>query len=168
MKKYGFNVFWSEEDQGFIATCPDFHGLSAFGETAEEALSEANLALEGFCESYVEHKKDLPEVTSQPECSGQIRLRMPVSLHQSLTLNAQREGVSLNQYMVYLLSGGVSTQSLIGLLDEHLGKIKRTVDTSNHAIKTALITLSVIKKVPEEYLVSSRGESHEKSTISIN
>jgi predicted RNase H-like HicB family nuclease len=45
MEHYGFDVFWSEEDGGYIATCPDFPGLSAFGETEEEALSEGKGAV---------------------------------------------------------------------------------------------------------------------------
>ena len=45
MEHYGFDVFWSKEDGGYIATCPDFPGLSAFGESEEQALSEGKAAL---------------------------------------------------------------------------------------------------------------------------
>ena len=45
MPKYGFDIFWSDEDKGYIATCPDFPSLSAFGETEEEALQEAKTAM---------------------------------------------------------------------------------------------------------------------------
>jgi hypothetical protein len=38
--RYSFNIEWSDEDEEYIATCPAFPGLSAFGETEEEALSE--------------------------------------------------------------------------------------------------------------------------------
>lgn len=51
MAEYGFNIRWSDEDEGFIATCPDFPGLSAFGETPEEALDEADIALDLFIET---------------------------------------------------------------------------------------------------------------------
>ena len=36
--------------------------------------------------------------------SGQFKLRIPKSLHKSLTEHAKREGISMNQYCVYLLS----------------------------------------------------------------
>ena len=39
--KYRFDLNWSDEDDGYIAVCPEFPGLSAFGETAEESLAEA-------------------------------------------------------------------------------------------------------------------------------
>ncbi len=37
---YRANIFWSEEDGGFIAVALDLPGCSAFGETQEEALNE--------------------------------------------------------------------------------------------------------------------------------
>lgn len=36
--------------------------------------------------------------------SGQFKLRIPKSLHRSLTEQARREGISMNQYCVYLLA----------------------------------------------------------------
>ncbi len=44
--RYAIQIFWSEEDEGFIAICQEFPGLSAFGETREEALREAQTALD--------------------------------------------------------------------------------------------------------------------------
>ena len=41
MNKYPINIVWSEDDGEYLATCASFPGLSAFGETEEEALKEA-------------------------------------------------------------------------------------------------------------------------------
>ena len=49
--KYPFNIAWSEEDQAYLATCPAFPGLSAFGETEEGAVTEAKVALTVMIES---------------------------------------------------------------------------------------------------------------------
>ena len=38
MKDYHINVFYSEDDEGYIADIPDLQSCSAFGETPEEAL----------------------------------------------------------------------------------------------------------------------------------
>ena len=61
MPKYPFNIVWSEEDGEYMATCPSFPGLSAFGETEEEALHEAKIALELFIKSYKERGISLPK-----------------------------------------------------------------------------------------------------------
>ncbi|WP_213194626.1 type II toxin-antitoxin system HicB family antitoxin [Desulfuromonas sp. AOP6] len=93
MTKYGFILLWSDEDSGFIVTCPDFPGLSAFGETAEKALKEANIALNLLIESLRTTGTALPEPTKAADYSGQIRLRMPRSLHRSSAQRAEIEGV---------------------------------------------------------------------------
>ena len=41
MKDYHINIFYSEDDQGYIANIPDLTYCSAFGENPEEALTEA-------------------------------------------------------------------------------------------------------------------------------
>lgn len=41
MKDYHINVFYSEDDEGYIADIPDLEPCSAFGETPEEAVAEA-------------------------------------------------------------------------------------------------------------------------------
>ena len=43
--------------------------------------------------------------------SGQFKLRIPKSLHKSLTEHAKREGISMNQYCVYLLSKNDATSA---------------------------------------------------------
>ena len=44
MKDYHINIFWSDEDEGYIADIPDLQHCSAFGDTPEEALSEVLIA----------------------------------------------------------------------------------------------------------------------------
>lgn len=44
MKDYHINIFYSEEDKGYIADIPDLEACSAFGETPEEALREVEIA----------------------------------------------------------------------------------------------------------------------------
>ena len=44
MSDYHINIFFSEEDDGYIADIPDLKDCSAFGNTPEEALAEVKLA----------------------------------------------------------------------------------------------------------------------------
>lgn len=104
---YSFRVVWSDEDDAFVAVCPEFEGVSGLGETAAEALSEAQVALELMMETYQHERWPLPAPTNLEEYSGQFRLRVPRTLHARLAEAAADEGVSLNTYAVGLLSGGV-------------------------------------------------------------
>lgn len=108
MNKYSFYVAWSDGDNGYIATCPEFPGLSAFGETADEALSEAKIALEMFVEVYKEEGQPLPKPIARQKYSGQFRLRLPKSLHARLSHQAEIEEVSLNTLAVSYLSEGIA------------------------------------------------------------
>ena len=46
----------------------------------------------------------IQEPDSIEDYSGQFKLRLPLSLHRQLALQSKREGVSMNQYCVFLLS----------------------------------------------------------------
>ncbi len=59
--KYTIHIFWSDEDEGFIAICDEFPGLSAFGGTREDALNEAQAALSLMIEHYRTTGQSLPE-----------------------------------------------------------------------------------------------------------
>lgn len=104
---YSFRVVWSDEDDAYVAVCPEFEGVSGLGETAADALSEAQTALELMIETYQQERWPLPSPTNLHEYSGQFRLRVPRTLHARLAEAAADEGVSLNTYAVGLLSGGV-------------------------------------------------------------
>jgi len=103
---YPFEIFYSEEDAGFIAVVPDLPGCSAFGETEDEAAIEVREAVASYLEALKAEKRPVPEPTSIQQASGKITLRMPKSLHARLAFEAKGEGVSLNQYMLYKLTGG--------------------------------------------------------------
>ncbi len=104
MNKHAISIKWSDEDNGFIATIPGIKALSAFGAKREEALSELKIAAESYFKALKEAGKPLPLPEKIVSYSGQIRLRMPKSLHESLSNGAEDEGISLNTYIVTLLS----------------------------------------------------------------
>ena len=51
MKDYHLNIFFSEEDGGYIADIPDLESCSAFGSTREEALAEVEKAKKAWIEA---------------------------------------------------------------------------------------------------------------------
>ncbi len=60
MKDYHINIFYSEEDGGYIADIPDLESCSAFGQTPEQALAEVERAKEAWLEAAREAGKPIP------------------------------------------------------------------------------------------------------------
>jgi len=66
MKDYHINIFYSEEDEGYIADIPDLAHCSAFGETPEEALAEALAAKKAWIEVARENGRPIPAPKYRP------------------------------------------------------------------------------------------------------
>lgn len=64
--RYHINVFWSERDQSWVADVPDLKPCAAFGDTPEEALAEARIAMQGWLESAREGGLPIPEPRYRP------------------------------------------------------------------------------------------------------
>lgn len=122
MSKYGFKIQWSEEDEGYVATSPEFPGLSAFGETEEDALAEAKIARQLFIDDILESGEELPTAQLAHEYSGQTRLRLSKTLHRLVAEMAASEGVSLNQFIVDAVNERLGAQKAGGRLVEELRK----------------------------------------------
>ena len=66
MKNYHINIFYSEEDEGWIADIPDLERCSAFGDTPEEALHEVEIARAVWIEAARAEGKSVPEPRYRP------------------------------------------------------------------------------------------------------
>jgi len=104
MVRYSIRVAWSDEDDMFVAVCPALGGISALGETIQEAVVEIEAAMVLAVETYESEGWPLPPPDPVVEYSGQFRLRLPRSLHGWLAHEAGREGVSLNSLIVSMLA----------------------------------------------------------------
>jgi len=61
MYKYAIEIFYSEEDGGYIAVVPELLGCSAFGETEEAALEEVKIAIELWLETAKQEGREIPQ-----------------------------------------------------------------------------------------------------------
>ena len=66
MKDYHINIFYSEDDDGYIADIPDLKYCSAFGETPLEALQELEAAKLAWIETAKAEDKPIPLPAYQP------------------------------------------------------------------------------------------------------
>lgn len=95
-----------EEGGGWFAEIPLLPGCMSDGETVEDAITNVDNAKKCWVETCLELGRDIPEPTTD-DFSGQLRLRMPKSLHRALSEKAKAENVSLNQLILYQLARGV-------------------------------------------------------------
>jgi len=66
VKDYHINIFYSEEDGGYIADIPDLEACSAFGSTPDEALKQVELAKIAWLEAARIEGKSIPQPRYKP------------------------------------------------------------------------------------------------------
>ena len=66
MNDYHINIFYSPDDEAYIADIPDLKYCSAHGETPQEALNEVLIAKEGWLEAARENGRDIPQPRYRP------------------------------------------------------------------------------------------------------
>lgn len=147
MSKHSVLIQWSEEDNAFIATVPELEGISAFGSTPEKAAKELSVAKKLYLDVLEEDGEEVPEPDILKPFSGQIRLRLPKSLHAALSNAAKREGISFNTYVVQLLSERNS-----------LRLIKREIESLTKKVYSQMTVYSSVKERIEKLQVSTWGK----------
>ena len=101
---YKMEIIEDQDEGGFVISYPDLPGCITCGETIESAMQNAKDAKRERIRAALEEGIEIYEPDSLENYSGQFKLRIPRSLHRSLAEHSQREGISMNQYCVYLLS----------------------------------------------------------------
>lgn len=104
--RYPIEVFWSEEDEGYVAIAPDLPGASAWGKTEAGAIKELRIAIDLWIKGAQKAGNPVPRPSDRTDInySGKFLMRVPKRLHSELAHAAKAQGVSLNQYVLYLLT----------------------------------------------------------------
>lgn len=92
------------DEGGFVVSFPELPGCISVGETVEEAYANAIDAKQAWLEAAIADNININEPSNLEDYSGQFKLRLPKSLHKSLAEHSKQEGISMNQYCLYLLS----------------------------------------------------------------
>ena len=93
-----------ESGHYFYGRILELDGCQSTGDTLEELYENLNEAMEGYLEVKLERNLPIPIPETVSKYSGKFVVRLPKSLHQRLAIEAEREGVSLNQLAVYKLA----------------------------------------------------------------
>lgn len=111
MKKQNYPILVrplsAKDGGGYLAEAPDLPGCIADGSTVEEAIHDIESAIISWVATAKEFDDPIPKPSIAENFSGQWRLRVPKSLHATLSLQAKEEGVSLNMLAATLLAEGV-------------------------------------------------------------
>lgn len=131
---YPFQVT-ADEEGGFLVRFPDLPGCFTQVDDVDDIGPMAEEIRTLWIETEYERGADIPLPTYPEEYSGKFNLRLPRSLHRRLTEAATRDGVSLNQYVVMLLSDGVAPKHALTAMDRF--------ESTQHRLEQVLVNLGV-------------------------
>jgi predicted RNase H-like HicB family nuclease len=135
--KYPIEIFWSDEDGGYIANVPDLRYCSAFGETYEEALREVLEAMELHLDTLREEGRPIPEPKSRrvvgvradmsdPGGTVQIVEEVAVSSTEDVGQVAEQLADAATQLVDEVSEGAGQILSSQDLQDEQAGEVRRS------------------------------------------
>ena len=107
--KYKIEIMEAEEGGGYVLHCPELRGCVTCADTIEQGFEMIHDAKKCWFTACIEDGMPIPEPSDINKYSGQFKLRMPKSLHKALAERSQQEGISMNQYCLYLLSSGTNS-----------------------------------------------------------
>jgi antitoxin HicB len=97
-----------EKSRPWTASVEELPGCTTHGRTSDEVLASVRSAMMHWIEVALQEGREIPEPKSANSHSGRLLLRMPRTLHAELTRVAEREGVSLNQFITDALASAVA------------------------------------------------------------
>ena len=93
-----------DAEGGYVARYPELPGCITVGDTLEDTVNHVLDAKREWLLAALEDGIRINEPASADNYSGQFKLRIPKSLHRSLAEHSKAEGISMNQYCLYLLT----------------------------------------------------------------
>lgn len=104
----GYNAELRRNSDGtYFARIVEFPGCMTEGDTREEALENLDDAMRSWIAVGLEDGDPIPPPINDGLFSGKFVVRVPRSVHRDLSVRAEREGVSLNQFVVSALARSV-------------------------------------------------------------
>lgn len=104
---YKMEIVPDQYEGGYVISFPELPGCLSSGKTIEQAIKNGEDAKKQWFIAALEDNITINEPLELESYSGQFKLRIPKSLHKEIVTQAKREGISMNQYCVYLLSKNI-------------------------------------------------------------
>jgi antitoxin HicB len=111
LKRPYARVLTPEPDGQYAAEIMEFPNCVASGDSAVSALANLEEVAADWIAAALEQGQDIPAPMDNADYSGRLVLRMPKGLHRRAALFAEREGASLNQFIVTSLAEAVGEKA---------------------------------------------------------
>lgn len=141
LKRPYSRVVVPEPDGTFRAEIMEFPGCIATGGTASEALSKLEDVAESWLESVLARGTSVPEPLEENDYSGRLVLRLPKGLHQRAALWAERESVSLNQFILTCVAEHVGARTGLSAQMKFLNFTSPATNVLVHSYRAALVSI---------------------------
>ena len=101
---YKIEIIEDESEGGYVLSIPELKGCLTCAENLEKGIEMIKDAKRQWLIAAIESGYEIPEPSALEDYSGQFKLRIPKTLHKELAEKSKEEGISMNQYCLYLLS----------------------------------------------------------------
>jgi antitoxin HicB len=123
----------------FTAYVQEFPGCVTQGKTPQDALKRLEGAAQTWLESALEQGRKIPSPFAEVEYRGKFALRMSRSLHRRAAEAAERERISLNQFIETAVAERLGAETLYDRLEQRFyGKALLGVSTLNYQTESTL------------------------------
>jgi len=163
-------VLIPDENGTFAAELLEFPGCFAQGKNPNEAFKNLEEAAKAWIESSLERGLDIPQPSMNIGYSGKIALRIPRSLHKKSVQFAERDGISLNQFLISAIATRIGAEEYHSHLCKKFAQgLTYTFTTNNYLQQGAQLNLNVLLYGQgQTYLAYGQtflGEAYNKEVI---
>jgi predicted RNase H-like HicB family nuclease len=103
-------VLIPDESGGYSAEILEFPGCFAEGESADETMDALERAAKSWIQAALDHGQEIPQPFMNQGYSGKVALRLPKSFHRKCVEFAERDGTSLNQFLVSAIAARIGAE----------------------------------------------------------
>jgi predicted RNase H-like HicB family nuclease len=139
----------------WTATVQELPGCVAHGATPERAAAAAQEAIERWIEEASAEGREIPPPGAAASHSGRLLVRMPRSLHAELFRASEREGTSLNAYIVAALSASVAWRRPGGAAAAEPPEANRPSRALSLALTANLVVLAIAAVIAIALLITA-------------
>lgn len=145
LKKPYSRILIPEEDGGYSAEILEFPGCFSQGDTVDEAMQNIEGAAQNWIEATLEAGKPIPSPATDYEYAGKVALRLPRSIHRQAVRMAEKDGVSLNQWLASAIAARIGAEEICNRIAERAENswlISKTLTADNRFSKVVALLKS--------------------------